>query len=101
MDLALSVILIATHPIDTRGMDFFDGAFHPIKHQIDVMDHQIVHDANIGAASSERTGPNRMDLPGNRRSLTHPAVSGIESFDMPNLQDTAVAASRFDEHIGF
>jgi hypothetical protein len=42
-----------------------------------------------------------MDLSGNGRSLAHPAVSGIESLDMPDLQDTAVAASRFDEHVGF
>ena len=71
-----------------------------VKHQIDVVNHQVQHGADIGRTSGERADPGRLD----ESRLIEIGLGGdqrrIESFDVPDLQHGLAAAGRGDQIVG-
>ena len=61
------------------------------------MNHQIEHDAHIGAALLERRQSMRLDEARLFNRLAAATIAGIETFEMSHLQHAAVALARVDQ----
>ena len=72
-----------------------------MQHQIDVVNHQIQHGADVGRTSGERADPRRFDEP----RLIEIGFGGdqrrIKTFDMSDLEHGLAASGRGHQIVGF
>ena len=81
----------------TDSIDALDGCADQLLDEVDVVDHEIEHDADVGAAQLERREPVRLD----EAQLLQTAGRGqdrrIETFEVADLQRAVVNTRDVDE----
>ena len=93
------VLALAQHGGADR-IDRLDRRAHEMQHDFEIVDHQIEHDADVGAASGIGGEPVRLDEAG-RVSFSSSALSaGIEALDVADLQDELLGVGEIDQRLG-
>ena len=90
------------------GVHVLHRAAHQIENDIKVVDHQVEHDADLGAARAQpgarrrvRSQPVRFDEPRLARGVVQALEDGIEALDVPHLQHDVPPACELDELASF
>ena len=83
-----------------HGVNALDGGAHEMQNDFQIVDHQIKHDPDIGAAVGIRGKAVRFDETRMRQSRFKRAQYRIESLDVSDLQNQSVPAGQFRELSG-
>ncbi len=68
---------------------------------IDVMNHQVEHDIDIGGARVEWRQPVRLDEGRGLQGIAQVDQRGIETFEVTDLDQQVIRQCQFDQVIGF
>ena len=83
------------------GAHIGDGARDQLMDEIEIVDHQIEHGADIGAAAGPRTRAPAFDLERRVAEIEQPALREDETFLMADGEHTALVLGQRDQRIGF
>ena len=76
------------------GIDRLNRRTDEMQNDLEIVDHQIEHDADVGAAIRVRRKPMRLDETRMSQTLFECAEHRIETLHVTNLQDEIFAARR-------
>ncbi len=70
------------------------------QHQIDIVNHQVVYDADVGAATAIGASAHAFDVFGGAQVWLYGRPARVEALDMSDLQDQVVAFGNLDQSVG-
>ena len=76
------------------------GEPHQRQHQIQIVNHQVEHDADVGRAAGEAAAALAGDVLGLQRQPLHLFKGGIEAFDVADLQHGSAPLGGGDQFLG-
>ena len=88
-------VLAAAQHGYTDGIDTLQRRADEVQDDLDVVDHQVEHNADFDAAVRIRREPVRFDETRTRQSRFERAEHGIEPFDVADLQDESARVGEF------
>ena len=91
---------MAAQERQARGLDLHRLGADQGQDQVDVVDHEVQDDADIGRAEGEAGGPHGVDEPGRAEVRQHGREGRVEAFDVADLEDAVMAAGRLDQLVG-
>jgi hypothetical protein len=97
----VSHIFVSAQDRDTHGFDRADRRPHERQYQIEVVNHQIQDRANVLRAAGEESEPMAGDEFGAQWPCEQVLESWVESFDVADLEECALACSKRYEVLRF
>src|SRR5690348_15937544 len=91
--------MLAVKPSGVRA-DAADHLGQQAMHEIEVMDHQIEHDADVGAPTSPWTKPPAIHVPRALGKIQKPRVGKDEALLMTDGENTAYLVRECDQLVG-
>ena len=91
-------VFVLSEDIDTDGVDVLDGALGEGEDDVDIMDHDVEHDADVGGAEGVRRDALGFHKAGLDFEPVHGLADGVEAFGIADLQGAVIVAGQL-EHV--